>query len=86
MRIHMCFSLCDMQNVPALKLTAFGGYTRPEIEMLGTVFLEFDLDGDNTISYLEFTRVANSKKHGKVPKMSHFSVTLLVLECACYRC
>jgi hypothetical protein len=69
----MCGLFCGLlffsynaQDVAPLKLTAFGGYTRGDLEMLGNVFLEFDVDGDKTITYDEFVKTANSQLHGKV--------------------
>ena len=45
-----CSYIQTVQDVAPLKLTAFGGYTRGDLEMLGNVFLEFDVDGDKTIT------------------------------------
>jgi hypothetical protein len=61
-----CSYIQTVQDVAPLKLTAFGGYTRGDLEMLGNVFLEFDVDGDKTITYDEFVKTANSQLHGKV--------------------
>jgi hypothetical protein len=85
--VHRTVLSYTVQDVAPLKLTAFGGYTRGDLEMLGNVFLEFDVDGDKTITYDEFVKTANSQLHGKVVHgCTAFDIlyAILLLEIALY--
>ncbi|CAM9149185.1 unnamed protein product [Chrysoparadoxa australica] len=45
----------SMEKDP-LSITKFGGYTRVQVELMGQVFLQYDKDGDFSISYEEFQK------------------------------